>query len=150
MTADYLYNSSPVSSVTTGGMCVRAVENSLVKASNVHFPQAAFSNTSSVVYDYYGTEPLPGPECTRLFIWNIADNSTLEASYLTVAGQHPRDAGFYGPSGQWAPGTVSSAPSSTPDTSSLAVLDYYGHGPDNPFGKSVSGENYGCFRLYFY
>ena len=149
MTADYLYNSSPVSSVTTGGMCVRAVENSLVKASNVHFPQAAFSNTSSVVYDYYGTEPLPGPECTRLFIWNIADNSTLEASYLTVAGQHPRDAGFYGPSGQWAPGTVSSAPSSTPDTSSLAVLDYYGHGPDNPFGKSVSGENYGCFRLYF-
>jgi len=147
MVADYIYNASPVSSVTTGGMCVRAVENSLVKATNVHFPQEAFPNTSSVAYDYYGTDPLPGPNCTRLFIWNIADNSTLESSYVSVSGTHPRNIGFYGPSGVW--GNVSGAPSSTPDTSSLSILDYYGQSSENPYGKSASGENYGCFRLFF-
>lgn len=147
MAADYIYNASPVSSVTTGGMCVRATENSMVKATNVHFPQVGFHNTSAYAFDYFGTAPLDGPECTRLHIWNIADNSTLEASYLTVNGTHPRNAGFYGPSGQW--GEASGAPSSTPDTSSISILDYYGQSTANPFGKSASGENFGCFRLYF-
>jgi hypothetical protein len=147
MTADYIHNASPVSSVTTGGMCVRAVENSLVKATNVHFPQAGFPDASSVAYDYYGTDPLPGPHCSRLFIWNIADNSILESSYISVSGTHPRNSGFHGPSGVW--GNLSGAPSSTPDTSSLSILDYYGHSTENPYGKSASGENYGCFRLFF-
>ena len=148
MAADFIYNASPsVSSVTTGGMCVRAVGGSNVKAFNVHFPHNAFENTSSVIYDYEGQDPLPGPHCSRLFIWNIADNSFLDAAYLSISGTHPRDAGFYGPSGQW--GDLSGAPSSTPDTSSLSILDYYGQSNDNPFGKSASGENFGCFRLYF-
>jgi hypothetical protein len=134
-----------VSGTSTGGMCVRAVENSLVQANNVHFP-ATWPNTSSVAYDLEGDDPLPGPNCSRLFIWNIADNSLLKASYLTVSGVHPRDAGYYGPSGTWG---VSAAPSSTPHTSSLSVLDYYGQATDNPFGKSASGENFGAFRLYF-
>jgi hypothetical protein len=134
-----------ISGVSTGGMCVRAIENSLVQANNVHFP-ATWSNTSSVAYDLEGDDPLPGPNCSRLFIWNIADNSLLKASYLTVSATHPRDSGYYGPSGTWG---LSGAPSSTPDTSSLSVLDYYGHAADNPFGKSVSAENFGAFRLYF-
>ena len=140
--------SNDVTGISTGGMCVRAIGNSLVKASNVHLP-ATWHNTSGVIYDIDGTAPLPGNNCTRLFIWNIADNSLLKASYLSVSGVHPRDAGveYYGPSGQW--GAVSGAPSGTPDTSSLSVLDYYGQSDDNPFGKSASAENFGAFRLYF-
>lgn len=138
---------NPITNISTGGMCVRAVENSLVQANNVHFP-ATWHNTSGLLYDIDGTAPLAGNNCTRLFIWNIADNSLLKASNLIVSGLYPRDAsGYYGPSGQW--GDVSAAPSSTPDTSSLSILDYYGRSTDNPFGKSASGENFGPFRLYF-
>jgi hypothetical protein len=136
---------NPVSGISTGGMCLRAVNNSVVEANNVHFP-ATWPNPSSVAYDLQGDDPLPGPNCSRLFIWNIADNSILKASYLTVSGLHPRDSGYHGPSGTW--GSASAAPSSTPDTSSLSVLDYYGAGAANPFGKD-SFENYGAFRLYF-
>ena len=140
--------SNDVTSISTGGMCLRAIDNSLVKVSNVHLP-ATWHNASGVIYDIDGTAPLPGNNCTRLFIWNIADNSLLKASYLSVSGVHPRDAGveYYGPSGQW--GDVSGAPNGTPDTSSLSILDYYGQSDDNPFGKSASAENFGPFRLYF-
>ena len=131
-----------ISAVTTGGMCVRALNGSKVDVNNVHFP-AGWSNTSSIYYDYGGSL---GP-CSRIHIWNIADTSQLNARYVTVSGVHPRDAGYYGPSGTWG---ASSAPSSTPDTSSLSVLDYYGKDGDsaNPYGKS-SFENFGAFRLYF-
>jgi hypothetical protein len=138
--------SNDITDITTGGMCVRAVGNSVVEANNVHFP-ASWHNTSGVVYDLEGTGPLPGDNCTRLFIWNIADNSLLKASYLSVSSLHPRDAGYFGPSGVWGH-ELSAAPMSTPDTSSLSVLDYYGKSDDNAFGKS-SAENFGAFRLYF-
>ena len=139
-----------MSAISTGGMCVRAVENSLVQANNVHFP-TGWDNASSVVYDFYGNAPLPGPICTRLFIWNIADNSLLKGSYLTVSGLHPRDGGYWGPSGEWRDGAdnvISAAPATTEDTSSISVLDYYGKSSENPFGATTI-ENYGPFRLYF-
>tara|TARA_R100001509_G_scaffold43822_2_gene23744 strand:- start:6771 stop:10268 length:3498 start_codon:yes stop_codon:yes gene_type:complete len=145
MQADFLH-ATEVSTVSTGGMCVRALGNSVVHADNVHFPQVGFDNCSAVVYDFEGTSPLPGPKCTRFGIWNIADNSLLKASYLSISGTHPRDAGFFGPSGDYG---GSGAPIGTPDTSSLSLLDYYGRSTGNPFGKSVSGENFGAFRLYF-
>tara|TARA_Y100001937_G_scaffold37513_1_gene53493 strand:- start:7750 stop:11208 length:3459 start_codon:yes stop_codon:yes gene_type:complete len=135
-----------IDDITTGGMCVRAVGNSFVETNNVHFP-ATWHNASGIVYDIDGTAPLAGNNCTRLFIWNIADNSMLKASQLSVSGSHPRDSGYNGPSGVW--GSASGAPTDTPDTSSLSVLDYYGHSSENPFGKSVSAENFGAFRLYF-
>ena len=136
-----------ISGISTGGMCVRALEGSLVQADNVHFP-ATWDNCSGYMYDLEGNAPLPGPNCTRLFIWNIADNSTLKASYITVKGKHPRDSGYWGPSGTWGE-NVSGAPASTPDTGSLSILDYYGKSTLNPYGKSASGENFGAFRLYF-
>jgi hypothetical protein len=139
---------SDIDEISTGGMCVRAVGDSVVEANNVHFP-ATWKNASGVVYDLEGTAPLPGLNCTRLFIWNIADTSLLKASYLTVSGLHPRDAGYNGPSGVWGhQDTVSGAPMSTPDTSSLSVLDYYGKADDNPLGKTTA-ENFGPFRLFF-
>jgi hypothetical protein len=148
------FTSNDVSTISTGGMCVRALENSLVQANNVHFP-AGWDNADAVVYDFYGNDPLPGPICSRLFIWNIADNSLLKSSYLTVSGFHPRDAEYSGPSGEWVDYNtmipLSGAPATTPDTGILSVLDYYGKSVSgNPYNSSSLGiQNYGPFRLYF-
>jgi hypothetical protein len=102
---------------------------------------------SSIIYDFDGIDGLP-PNCTRPPIWNIADDSILKASYLSVSGKHPNDSGYIGPSGNWY--GVSEAPSSTPDTSSLSVLDYYGSQDSNQnrFGNTTA-SNRGPFRLYF-
>jgi hypothetical protein len=132
------------STITTGGMSVRALGDSLVDVVNVHFP-CGWANASGYVYDLEGALPLAGPVCSRIHIWNIADNSLLRASYLSISGLHPVDAPYHGPSGTWG---VSAAPSSTPDTSSLSVLDYYGSSVDNFYGKA-SIQNLGPFRLYF-
>ena len=152
-----------VSSLSMGGMCVRAVGSSKVNVQNVVFP-AGWPNTSGATYDL---STLGG--CDRLRIWNIADNSELHASYLTVGNSniggavHPQDASgyYYGPSAVWtssigavaAGGTgLSGAPSSTPDTSSLSVLDSFGlgvqTGGDNGYYGKTAAENIGPFRLY--
>ena len=104
-------------------------------------------NCSSVIYDFDGIDGLAAA-CTRPHIWNIADDSVLDANYISVSGSHPQDAGYIGPSGNWY--SASGAPDSTPDTSSLSVLDYYGPDDNNQniFGVS-SAKNYGAFRLYF-
>ena len=135
-----------LSGVTTGGMCLRALNQSKVNAINVHFP-TGHVQTSSVIYDFSGIDGQDA-NCTRTFIWNIADDSLFKASYLSVSGKHPQDAGYVGPSGNWY--GASEAPESTPDTSSLSVLDYYGsqNANQNIYGKS-SAKNYGAFRLYF-
>ena len=139
------------SAVTAGGYCIRALNNSLINVHNVNFP-CGWWQTSAPYYD--NTVGInSGGYCSKLFIWNIADNSQLKASYLSVSGLYPRDAGYYGPSGLWASAgssrAASSMPSSTPDTSTISVLDYFGAaGGINPFGKTTA-ENYGPFRLYF-
>ena len=72
------------------------------EANNVHFP-TTWPNASSPIYDIEGPAPLEGPNCSRLFIWNIADDSLLKASYLSVSGHHPKDSGYHGPSGNPEP-----------------------------------------------
>jgi hypothetical protein len=137
------------SGVTTGGMSVRAVGDSLIDVQNVHFP-CGWANSSSVAYDFDGASPLPGAFCSRLHVWNVADTSLLKASYVSVSGVHPVQAPYHGPSGTWGP--LSGAPATTPDTSSLSILDYYGVNEQCPgdvnLGKS-SIQNVGPFRLYF-
>ena len=134
-----------ISAVTTGGMSVRAVNKSKVNITNVHFP-TGWPQVSSVIYDFSGIDGLEAA-CTRPHIWNIADDSVLDANYISVSGSHPQDAGYVGPSGTWF--QASAAPNSTPDTSSLSVLDYYGpEAGGNLFGQSTH-KNYGAFRLYF-
>jgi len=144
----YLWdNTDPyeLSGVTTGGFCIKAHGGSVVNVNNVHFP-TGYAQCSANIYDYNGIDGLE-PACSRLHVWNIADNSLLKASYLSISGAHPQDAGYIGPSGTWG---ASEAPITTPDTSSLSVLDYYGidSNGQNPFGTS-SPLNYGAFRLYF-
>tara|TARA_R110000824_G_scaffold62437_2_gene165357 strand:- start:5622 stop:9242 length:3621 start_codon:yes stop_codon:yes gene_type:complete len=143
--------------ITGGGMCVRALHGSEVNVNNVHFP-AGWANASSVYYDSSSANL-----CDRLFIWNIADSSKLFASYISVSGCYPSDIGYFGPSSVWANPDSSvayAAPSATPDTSSLSVLDYFGTGPTglilptpsggallNAFGPGTS-QNQGPFRLF--
>jgi hypothetical protein len=138
-----------IKNISSGGMCVRALKGSKVNVTNVHFP-AGWGNTSGTIYNLSGAKPT----CTHLRMWNIADDSVLDANYVSVSGLHPFDTIYHGPSGTWG---ASEAPSSTPDTSSLSVLDYYGRAnnetggtadPVNPFGFA-SHQNRGAFRLFF-
>mgnify|MGYP004452280015 FL=1 len=148
-----------VSGLSYGGMCVRAVGDSQVNVKNVVFP-CGWENASGPVYSLSA----PG-QCSQLRIWNIADNSELHASYLTVGNdistggpKHPQDLSgyYYGPSAVWTSSLttvgLSGAPSSTPDTSSLSVLDSFGRGVQTGgalgyYGKTEQ-ENIGPFRLY--
>jgi stage V sporulation protein SpoVS len=128
-----------ISNYSKGGICVKAQNGSKVKALNVNFA-AGWYNTSSAFYDS------SSGNCELLRIWNICQNSELEAAYLSVSGMYPSLTGYYGPSAVYLSGAgvpASGAPSSTPDTSTLSVLDFYG------VSSSRAGKNYGPFRLYF-
>lgn len=138
--------------VTAGGMCVRALNSSIVNLDNVHFPCGHW-NASSI---YYQASSLEG-DCSKLFIWNIADDSLLNAKLISVSGHHPADAPYYGPSGLWRGNggvAASTLPESTPDTSSVAILDLFGKAASSVSSKphryaNVSATNQGPFRLYF-
>jgi hypothetical protein len=121
---------------STGGMCVRAIDNSIVNVKNVHFP-CGWENTSSVLYDS------TGGNCDLLRIWNIGPGSHLNANFCTVSGVYPSLAGYTGPSAVYLSGSVpaSAAPSTTPDTGVLSVLDFYGA------SGAQAAANYGPFRI---
>tara|TARA_R110002126_G_scaffold92657_2_gene219735 strand:+ start:21072 stop:24611 length:3540 start_codon:yes stop_codon:yes gene_type:complete len=152
--------SNAVSSISYGGMCVRALGGSTVKAKNVSFP-TGWTNTSG---PYYDASTVGG--CDLLRIWNISDGSKLHASYLSVGNDsahagvglsHPQDlSGFYyGPSALWTSDTgtgLSGAPSGTADTSTASVLDSFGLGIETNGELGYYGEtshkNVGPFRIY--
>jgi len=134
-------NAHEFRTTTAGGMCVRAVNNSVVNVDNVHFPCGHW-NPSSVVYQTSSTEG----DCSKLFIWNIADKSYLNAKLISVSGHHPADVPYFGPSGTW--GSVSALPENTPDTSSVSILDLFGKGTGHRYANT-SATNQGPFRLYF-
>ena len=143
-------NTLDFSAVTLGGMCVRALNNSVVNVHNVNFP-CGWWNPSA---PYYNSEITfdEGGACYRLFIWNIADSSQLKASYLMVSGLHPSVAGYKGPYGYWknaAGQAASGLPAGTPDTSSLSILDIYGENPSGTAFTNLTAQNNGPFRLYF-
>lgn len=139
------------SSITYGGVCVRATNNSIVNIKNVNFP-CGYWNASAPYYD--GTLELNASNAPyKTFIWNISDDSQLKASYLSVSSLFPRLAGYHGPKGFWASGAGASSlsyglPSSTPDTSSLSILDLFGANPSSTAYSVSSHKNYGPFRLY--
>lgn len=128
-----------IANYSKGGICVKAQNGSKVKALNVNFA-AGWYNTSSAYFDS------SSGNCELLRIWNICQNSELDAAYLSVSGMYPSLTGYYGPSAVYLSGAgvpASGAPSSTPDTSTLSVLDYYG------LSGARAGTNYGPFRIYF-
>jgi len=153
-----LTKQNSLTDITNGGVCVRALGDSTVNAINSNF-QCGWWNPSGVVYDSSGSL------CDKTFIWNIADNSKLNAAYVSVSSMHPEDVGYHGPSGVWLSSVDSNgssvtfqAPDSTADTSSLSILDVFGDADGEivpredgawlPLGPG-SFENRGPFRLYF-
>ena len=127
--------------LTQGGVCIRATEDSTVNVQNVCFPVG--TNTSPLDGIYYTAS---GSDCDKLMIWNIADTSRLNASYISVSGMYPSDVGYHGPSSTWTSATsigggtpgnpvtgtgesaASGSLSGTPDTGILSVLDAFGAG----------------------
>jgi|GEM_PF-5282837 len=135
-------NSYLFSSVTNGGMCVRALGGSKVDIDNVHFP-CGWWVPSALIYEASGPEGL----CCKTFLWNIADTSQLNARLVSVSGMYPSETAYVGPLGTW--GNASGAPADTPDTGSVSILDYYGSAAGNHRYASNSYQNRGPFRLYF-
>lgn len=135
-------NAHQFSGITEGGVCVRAHRGSIVNVDNVHFP-CGFWNPSAIIYEY----DAPAGNCCKSMIWVIADNSQLHAKYISLSGNYPGDlSSYFGPSGVW--GNLSGAPSGTPDTGSLSILDYFGPTNLHRLG-SPNQQNKGPFRLYF-
>lgn len=143
------------SSISVGGMAVRAIGGSNVNVRNVHFPTNINSSPADGLY-----YSVSGTDCDRFMIWNIADTSRLHAAYIAVSGGYPSDAGYHGPSALYfsatSPGAATyapayGAPSSTPDTGTLSVLDQFGAGSsvwvvpqytelNSPFDQIASGD----------
>mgnify|MGYP003630274766 CR=1 FL=1 len=115
-----------ISNLTQGGVCLRATEDSVVNVKNVHFPIG--TNASPLDGHYYTTS---GSDCDKLMIWNIADTSRLNASFLSVSGMFPASTDYHGPSGIYLSSVAAAAygaPPRTPDTGSLSILDAFGAG----------------------
>ncbi len=143
-----------------GGMCVVAQRGSNVIVKNVHFP-ANHYNPSAVILDENA-----GMNCGMLYGWAIDQDSTLNASYCSVKGTMPVSAGnnYHGPkmlySGTCGNGYLSGAPSATPDSYEISILDSFGGAMtvyvpslalNKYIGDGVSGvqSNKGPFRLFF-
>jgi len=160
MVNDTIINSTPDftsrAAISLGGVCVRAVEDSVVNVTNVHFPNGnQNSPLDGIIYNASGTT------CDRLMIWNIADTSRFNAAFCSVSGMYPSEAGYHGPSALWSSGVggshvggnrepviASGALEGTPDTGRLSVLDSFGAGSSVwvvPSGVSVNQN-----PAYFY
>jgi len=141
-------NNDHIKNLTQGGVCLRATEDSVVNVKNVHFPVG--TNTSPMDGLYYTTS---GTDCDKLMIWNIADSSRLNASFLSVSGMWPGSTDYHGPSSIYASSVDGTnggnaydipaygAPVNTPDTGSLSVLDTFGAGSSVwviPSGVSIN------------
>lgn len=147
-----IINWGNIALITSGGMCVRAIKDSVVSVNNVHFPVGSTSGPTDGIY--YNAK---GDDCTKLMIWNIADNSKLHASYLTVSALYPANVGYHGPSALY-PSSVNGsdpinviaygAPLGTPDTGSLSVLDSFGAGSAVWYIPSGIGVNDPFNRFY--
>jgi hypothetical protein len=150
------------SSYSWGGMCVRADKGSEVKVLNTHFP-CGWQNASSIVLDVSAGDAAT-TTCGKLYIWNIGDDSRLHMSHVSVSGNYPGDTGYYGPSGLYVSAVVgvgpslSAAPSATPDTGRLSILDSFGKHPAvaanaatgvSSIEARTSWDNKGPFRIYF-
>ena len=155
-------------SATTGGMCVRATGGSNVKVEQANFDvwvdcgalSGAYYNIegsgnegvsvysgSSVGVATLTPDNIFGTSSnhyggSQLQLWNIADNSRIVASNLTINGVDGSATDFHGPAGSWG------SPESW--SHNMGPLDYYG--PAGAWQKDYEADasalrNYGPFRL---
>jgi hypothetical protein len=78
--------------VSKGGVCVQALNNSVVNVFNVAF-HTGDTNADGVVYEK--NSGLAG--CNQLRIWAFGTGSTLNAGMVSVSGTYPSLAGYHGP-----------------------------------------------------
>lgn len=134
-----------INTYSMGGMCLRALNGSRVKVSNVHFIPGP-TLTDKEYYDPSATGNNGG--CYNLRIWNIGPGSYLDSSYCSVSGTYPSFANYVGPhstfikanterglgddSSSVAYNAFEAAPfdlsAGHPDVSTLSVLDFFGSG----------------------
>ena len=155
-------------SATTGGMCVRAVGGSNVKVDQVNFEvwlecgalSGAYYNIEGSgnegigVYNgsAYGSPTLSDDNIlgtktehwggSQLHMWNIADNSRIMASNITINNTDGSATEYHGPAGSWG--------SPVNYDNNMGPLDYYG--PAGAYTQeylldSSALANYGPFRL---
>ena len=79
--------------VSNGGVCVKALSNSVVDLFNVNFIQGPV-NADDVYLD--PSQNTTGG-CNDLRIWSFAGGSSLKASQLSVSGSYPSSPGYTGP-----------------------------------------------------
>jgi len=141
--------SNGVSSLSRGGMCVRALKGSRVHVKNVNFP-CGWLNTSSIYYNFAGSAADPNG-CEQLRIWNIDGTSELDMSFISVSSSFPPLTGYTGPSAVYNDAVTGKAARGAPDdtyfTSTLSVLDGFGVSGEVANG-GVGPQNTGPFRIY--
>lgn len=146
---------------SVGGICVRALNNSVVEAQNVNF-LAGPVNADDVFLD--PTQNQTGG-CNDLRIWAFGGGSRLNASLLSVSSAYPSEPGYTGPRGIYYTDTTfdvsaaaytafsglpysngNDAAGSALPLSGLAILDFFGLGASALSGLSAvdssSGEKY--------
>lgn len=153
-----------------GGICVRALNNSVVDAQNVNF-LAGPVNADEVFLD--PSQNIAGG-CNDLRIWAFGGGSRLNASLLSVSSAYPSEPGYTGPRGIYYTDTTfdvsaaaytafsglpynngNDAAGSALPLSGLAILDFFGLGASALSSisgvDSSSGENYfrGWSKLRF-
>ena len=154
------YNSHDSSSnilreLSLGGLCVELLGNSTGYVNNVNFP-AGWANPDGTYYDPSSS----AKGCNQLRIWAVGDNSQLHMSHTGVSCLAPSSLagtdGYHGPRATFMSGvaveggygynlTIDTsnvcygAPSSTPGTGTLSILDFYGKGVK--IKKSTKGQS---------
>ncbi len=142
ITNSFLPNASStiMQAFSLGGLCTQVMGDSAAYVNNVHFL------TGQVNADGSFFDPSSAAAgCNQLRIWNIADNSKLYASHLGVSANSPSSVTrYHGPRSTYFSGTTTEgatgsiyddsglvafgAPTTTPDTGKISVLDYFGLG----------------------
>ncbi len=158
-------------SISTGGMCVEAKGNSVVKVVSVHFP-TGYKNPDGTFYDTSAT----AGGCNQLYIWNIGDTSKLYASHTALSGTVASATTYYGPRSTFFSGLTNeagqgvfthgdasavgfAAGSATPDTSTVSICDLFGLGVNvsshylsynqSGINKAITGSTNGFGQLTY-
>lgn len=130
-----------------GGMCVRALNGSNVTVNNVNF-KAGHGQVSAAILDEDVSE-----RCGHIYAWAISPDSTLTAGFCSVSSIYPSGSFYVGPAALYASSctsALSGAPSGTPDTGSLSVLDIFGLNANASYAVGYNpGLNKGPFRIFF-
>ena len=158
-------------SISTGGMCVEAKGNSVVKVVSVHFPMG-HDLADGTFYDPSGS----AGRCNQLLMWNIGDTSKLYASHTALSGTVASATTYHGPRSTFFSGITNeagqgvfthedasavgfAAGSATPDTSTVSICDLFGLGVNvsshyisynqSGINKAITGSTNGFGQLTY-